>query len=95
MNAQVPVADKPFTVEKLQEKVRKFGELLGEIIREQEDEAVYQAVEKLRRGYIHLQKQEDSNLRQELMEFIAGLDVELLEKSYPRFQYLLYYYQYC
>ena len=80
MNAQVPVADKPFTVEKLQEKVRKFGELLGEIIREQEDEAVYQAVEKLRRGYIHLQKQEDSNLRQELMEFIAGLDVELLEK---------------
>ncbi len=31
--------DKPFDVAKLQDNIRQFGELLGEVIREQEGEA--------------------------------------------------------
>lgn len=80
MSEQLSVAHKPFAIEKLQEKVRQFGELLGEIIREQEDPEVYEAVEKLRKGYIQLRKKDDHVQRNELMQFIADLDVGLLEK---------------
>ncbi len=72
--------EKPFDVAKLKEKVRQFGELLGEILREQEDPAVYDAVEKLRRGYIQLRKQDDQALSTELMQVIDTLDVKVLEK---------------
>lgn len=67
-------------LELLQEKTRHFGEILGDIIKEQEGDDVFQAVEKLRTGYIHLRKQEDPQLRQELMAFIQQLDVVSLEK---------------
>ena len=72
--------DKPFDVAKLQENSRQFGELLGEIIREQEGEAVYAAVEKLRRGYISLRKSNDDAIRTDMMNFIDGLDVDMLEQ---------------
>ncbi|MEB4591195.1 phosphoenolpyruvate carboxylase [Candidatus Thiothrix sp. Deng01] len=74
------MTNKPFDVAKLQENIRQFGELLGEIIREQEGEAVYETVEKLRRGYIGLRKSNDPALRQELMTFIDSLDVDMLEQ---------------
>ncbi|WMP18559.1 phosphoenolpyruvate carboxylase [Thiothrix lacustris] len=77
MNA---ITDKPFDVAKLQENSRQFGELLGEIIREQEGEAVYAAVEKLRRGYISLRKSNDDAIRTDMMNFIDGLDVDMLEQ---------------
>lgn len=72
--------DKPFDVAKLQENIRQFGELLGEIIHEQEGEAVFTTVEKLRRGYIRLRKGNDDATRTQLMTLIDGLDVEMLEK---------------
>lgn len=67
-------------LEHLENQVRQFGELLGQTIREQEGEALYQAVEKLRRGYIQLRQQDAPALRQELMQFILDMDVNLLEK---------------
>ncbi|MBJ6609737.1 MAG: phosphoenolpyruvate carboxylase [Candidatus Thiothrix moscowensis] len=73
-------SDKPFDVVKLQENIRQFGELLGEIIKEQEGETVYATVEKLRRGYIRLRKGNDEETRSELMTLIDRLDVEMLEK---------------
>ncbi|WML89842.1 phosphoenolpyruvate carboxylase [Thiothrix lacustris] len=72
--------DKPFDVAKLQENSRQFGELLGEVIREQEGEAVYNAVEKLRRGYILLRTGNDDTIRTDMMNFIDGLDVDMLEQ---------------
>lgn len=72
--------EKPFDVSKLQNNIRQFGELLGEIIKEQEGEQVYEAVEKLRRGYIQLRKQDNAANRQELMQFIDAMEVERLEK---------------
>ncbi|MGB3917078.1 MAG: phosphoenolpyruvate carboxylase, partial [Thiothrix litoralis] len=77
MNA---ITNKPFDVAKLQENSRQFGELLGEVIREQEGEAVYAAVEKLRRGYISLRKNNDDTIRTDMMNFIDGLDVDMLEQ---------------
>ncbi|EIJ35993.1 phosphoenolpyruvate carboxylase [Thiothrix nivea] len=74
------MTNKPFDVAKLQESIRQFGELLGEIIREQEGEAVYETVEKLRRGYIRLRKSNDPAARNELMGFIDSLDVDMLEQ---------------
>ncbi len=74
------ITNKPFDVAKLQENSRQFGELLGEIIREQEGEAVYAAVEKLRRGYIRLRKSNDEAVRAELMSLVDGLDVDMLEQ---------------
>lgn len=67
-------------IEQLQEKTRHFGEILGNIVKEQEGDDVFQAVEKLRKGYISLRKQEDPQRRQALMLFIQQMDVELLEK---------------
>ncbi len=64
----------------LQDKVRQFGELLGETLRDQEGEELYLAVEKLRQGYIQLRTTEDPALRQELMQFIRDMDIQLLEK---------------
>ncbi|WP_020395823.1 phosphoenolpyruvate carboxylase [Thiolinea disciformis] len=64
----------------LQDKVRRLGDLLGSVLRELEGEELYQAVEKLRRGYISLRQQDDPNLRQELMDFILALSVDQLEK---------------
>ncbi|MEZ5537299.1 MAG: phosphoenolpyruvate carboxylase [Thiolinea sp.] len=67
-------------IEVLQEKTRHFGEILGEIIREQEGDTVFLAVEQLRSGYIKLRKQENKQLRHELMLFIHEMDAETLEK---------------
>lgn len=80
-----------FDTDKLQKNIRQFGELLDEIIREQEGEAVYQTVEKLRRGYIHLRSHDDAEARHELMDFIDSMEVELLEKVIRAFNtfYLL------
>lgn len=72
--------EKPFDVAKLEENIRRFGKLLGEIIKEQEGDHVYNTVEKLRRGYIRLRKNNDDTSRAELMALIDSLDVEMLEK---------------
>jgi phosphoenolpyruvate carboxylase len=73
-NSQLP------GIERLQEKTRHFGELLGEIIREQEGDEVFKAVEKLRSGYIRLRNQEDKQLRHELMSFIQQMNAETMKK---------------
>jgi len=61
-------------VEPLQEQVRIVGNLLGEVLKEQEGEAVFDAVELLRQGYISLRHQDDTNKRQQLTNYIEALD---------------------
>lgn len=67
-------------IKQLEAKTRQFGDLLGQIICELEGQATYQAVEKLRTGYISLRQKNDPALRDELMGFIQILDREILEK---------------
>ena len=70
----------PAHLKHLEERVRQVGELLGETLREQEGEELYQAVERLRSGYIQLRHADDTDTRTGLMQFILDMDVALLEK---------------
>ncbi|MGD8311184.1 MAG: phosphoenolpyruvate carboxylase, partial [Gammaproteobacteria bacterium] len=58
----------------LRGRVRMFGSLLGEVLREQAGEDILSAVETLRRGYIRLRKQENPVLRARLARVIEHLD---------------------
>lgn len=67
-------------VEHLKDQTRFAGNLLGEIIKEQEGEAVFTAIEYLRQGYISLRHKDDDNVRQELMKYIESLDSDTLKQ---------------
>ncbi len=70
----------PENVKSLQEQVRIVGHLLGEVLREQEGEEVFAAVEHLRSGYISLRHEDDDNKRQQLMAYIETLDRHKLKQ---------------
>ncbi len=67
-------------MEPLQKQVRVVGNLLGEILKEQEGEAVFDAVEYLRTGYISLRHQDDPEKRMTLMAYIERLDTYTLKQ---------------
>jgi len=60
----------------LRSRVRLFGDLLGEVLREQAGEDILSAVETLRRGYIRLRKQENSRTRARLARIIENLSAD-------------------
>jgi len=60
----------------LRSRVRLFGDLLGEVLREQAGNDILSAVETLRRGYIRLRKQENSNTRARLARVIENLSAD-------------------
>lgn len=68
------------TDKQLRAKVKLFGNLLGNVLLSNTDVKVYDAVEKLRTGFIELHKEEDSQKRQQLMSLIASLDEETLNQ---------------
>ena len=67
-------------VKPLQNQVRIVGSLLGEVIKEQEGEEVFDAVEYLRQGYISLRHQDDEQKRKQLMAYIEALDPHKLRQ---------------
>jgi len=62
----------------LRARVKLLGNLLGKVIESQEGKTTYDAVEKLRKGYLQLQKEEDPILRAELTDFIEAQSAEEL-----------------
>jgi len=83
MNSNIQTNDKPkyqTNVEPLQKQVRIVGNLLGEVLKEQEGEDVFNAVEYLRQGYISLRHADDDAKRQELMSYIEELDAHKLKQ---------------
>ncbi|WP_134083116.1 phosphoenolpyruvate carboxylase [Thiohalophilus thiocyanatoxydans] len=68
-----PVHDKP-----LRSRVKLFGNILGEILREHAGEEVFNAVETLRKGHISLREADNPNKRRKLAEYTATLDAETL-----------------
>ena len=64
----------PASDKELRSRVRLFGDLLGEVLREQAGEAILFAVETLRRGYIRLRKQDNPALRKRLSRVIENLE---------------------
>ena len=57
----------------LRSRVRLFGNLLGEVLREQSGAGILNAVETLRKGYIRLRKEENDKLRKRLSLLIENL----------------------
>ena len=57
----------------LRSRVRLFGNLLGEVLREQSGEGLLYAVEALRKGYIKLREEENDKLRKRLSRLIENL----------------------
>jgi len=57
----------------LRSRVRLFGNLLGEVLREQSGEGILYAVEALRKGYIRLRTEENDKLRKRLSRLIENL----------------------
>ena len=70
---QTPVNDKA-----LRSRVKLFGTLLGDVLRKLAGQDIYDAVEKLRTGYLDLDKKENPAQRKELMAFIESLDADTL-----------------
>ncbi len=66
------------TDKQLRAKVKLFGNLLGNVLLSNAGPKVYDAVEKLRVGFIELHKEEDSEKRACLMNLIESLDEDTL-----------------
>ena len=64
----------PASDKELRSRVRLFGDLLGEVLREQTGKKILFAVETLRRGYIRLRKQDNPTLRKRLSRVIENLE---------------------
>ena len=62
----------------LRSHVRLFGNLLGNVLRNQEDGKVLAAVEALRKGHIRLRKEDNPRLRAQLARMIDRLDPDIL-----------------
>ncbi|GKT11081.1 MAG: phosphoenolpyruvate carboxylase [Thiomicrorhabdus sp.] len=63
---------------KLRARVKLLGNLLGKVIESQVGKTTYDAVEKLRTGYLQLEKEENPTLRAELTDFIEAQSAEEL-----------------
>ncbi len=57
----------------LRKRVKLLGKILGKVIESQAGMPTYEAVEKLRKGYLQLQKQQNPPLQAELTAFIESL----------------------
>ncbi|MDO9190585.1 MAG: phosphoenolpyruvate carboxylase, partial [Sulfurimicrobium sp.] len=66
------------TDRQLRARVKLFGNLLGNVLKTQEDGHVLAAVEALRKGYIRLRKTGDPRLRLQLEKLVGALDPETL-----------------
>ena len=62
----------------LRSRVKLLGSLLGKVIQNLAGPHVYDAVEKLRTGYISLRKTDNPRKRAQLMKLIASLDADTL-----------------
>ncbi len=62
----------------LRSRVKLLGALLGDVIKTQVGKTTFDAIEKLRQGYIQLHEKEDTGLRKELQSFIDEQNPEQL-----------------
>ena len=80
MNSKSSSKASPKNIDILQSQVRIVGNLLGEVIKEQEGSDVLDAVEYLRKGYISLRHKDDDAKRQSLMASIESLSDNTLRQ---------------
>lgn len=68
------------TDRQLRSRVKLFGNLLGEVLRNQAGVPVLSAVETMRKGFISLRKKDNDVKRRRLMDALAKMKPELLEQ---------------
>lgn len=66
--------------EDLRQHVRFLGHILGEVIEERAGQQVLETVERLRKGFITLRKDDNAVLRTELLSFLNTLDENTLRE---------------
>jgi phosphoenolpyruvate carboxylase len=64
----------------LRQHVRFLGHILGEVLEERAGRAVFDTVERLRKGFIQLRKENNAELRTELLSFLNTLDENTLRE---------------
>lgn len=74
----LPVLDQ--ADKELRSRVKLLGRLLGNVLKRHEDPQVFESVEKLRKGFIKLRKQDNEKKRNQLMKLIDSLQADNLEQ---------------
>ena len=62
----------------LRRRVKLFGNLLGDVVNQQEGAETFRVIEKLRKGFIALREKPDENEQKKLERFIDRLPAEIL-----------------
>ncbi|MEA3412537.1 MAG: phosphoenolpyruvate carboxylase [Pseudomonadota bacterium] len=65
---------------KLRSRVKLYGTLLGNVLREHAGERIYTIVETLRKGYVNLRKRENPTRRDKLDGAVNRLDLQTLQQ---------------
>jgi len=76
----IQYSSRPSTDKALRQRVKLYGNLLGDVLRAQAGDTVYAAVENLRKGYLELHDCDDAMKRRRLLDTIADLDIDTLEQ---------------
>jgi phosphoenolpyruvate carboxylase len=71
-------ADSEIRDKRLRARIKLLGNILGKVIKSQVGKSAYDAVEKLRTGYLQLEQAENPALQAELTEFIESLSAKEL-----------------
>ncbi len=88
---QLNLADTPDKDGPLREDIRLLGRILGDTIRDQEGNAVFDIVEHVRQTSIRFHRDEDTVARRELAETLSGLsrtDATKLAQAFSHFSHL-------
>ena len=62
----------------LRSRVKLLGKMLGDVVRSESGEAVYHTVERLRRGYINLRKEDDPVRRRRVVRLVEKTPADQL-----------------
>ena len=73
-------ADNARSDKDLRSRVKLLGRLLGNVLKKHEDPRVFKSVEKLRKGFIQLRKQDDPAKRAKLIAHIDSLPPPIIEQ---------------
>ncbi|HXP95509.1 MAG TPA: phosphoenolpyruvate carboxylase [Telmatospirillum sp.] len=74
----------------LRDDTRLLGRLLGDVLRDQEGEAVFAAVEHVRQASVRFNRDGDESARQEMADILDGLSLDAAHSVVRAFSYFLH-----
>ncbi|PKU25274.1 phosphoenolpyruvate carboxylase [Telmatospirillum siberiense] len=85
-----PAADTADKDRPLRDDTRLLGRLLGDVLRAQEGEAIFSAVERARQAAVRYNRQGDESARQEMADILNGLSLDAAHSVVRAFSYFLH-----